>query len=169
MDNFSEYPGGIRKKLAANFDFTENFEINSLKFDFSASFNSKNTKYAISKEIKVYEFETNEHFLFNLSQNISVSSIINEINTIKESIREIVRPHSDHMSSQILLVHVLEDEIPQDLERLARKTKYQKGFAFGFKGWADLGLVVISLKSNRVVTHKKFSKTAAFFKPEQAV
>lgn len=165
----SVYLNKIREKLSENFDFTENYSINSFKFDLFASFNAKNTKFAFLKEIKIYGFETNEYFLFNSEETQSINSLKNEIEAIKSKLVDIARPHSEHMSSQILLVHIFKDEIPEEISKLARQTKYQKGFAFGFKGWADLGLVVLSLKSNRVVTHKKFMKTASFFTPEKTV
>ena len=169
MSIISEYLNVIHKKLSSNFDFSENYSIDTLNFDFLASFNAVNTKFAVLKEIKIYGFETNEYFLLKTGQPQTKESLLNEIDIIKAHIRDIAQPHSEHMSSQILLVHIFEEEIPEEVAKIARRTKYQKGFAFGFKGWADLGLVVISLKSNRVVTHKKFIKTASFFTPEKTV
>ena len=169
MEKIDSYYENIKNKLLTQFNIDSDFSINNKKIDFIASFNEKNTKFALLKEIKIYEFETNEYFLF-ISQKTDDSSLIfNRVNHVKENLKDIARPHEDHMSSQVLLVYVSEDEIDEDLARKAARFKYQKGFAFGFKGWADLGLVVISLKSNRVVTHKKFMKTASFLTPDDAV
>jgi len=119
------------------------------------------------KEVKIYEFENNEHLIVKIDDCFDTETIKNEISAVASGLKEIVKPHSDHMSSQILLVHISEDGIPEELERMASRYKFQKGFAFGFKGWADLALVVVSLKENRVITHKKFMKTASFFLPEK--
>ncbi len=169
MRNIDSYYKNVKNKLSSHFNIDPNFSISGNNFDFLASFNEKNTKFALLKEIKIYEFETNEYFLFISEKTNDLFSPINKLEQIKGCLKEIARPHENHMSSQVLLVYVTEDEIDEDLVKKAARFKYQKGFAFGFKGWADLGLVVISLKSNRVVTHKKFVKTASFLTPDRAV
>jgi hypothetical protein len=45
--------------------------------------------------------------------------------------------------------------IAKKLSVLFRKFKYNKGFAFGFKGWADIRLVLVSLNEGFIATNKK--------------
>jgi len=167
MISVQEYTGSLIEKLSENFDISRDFEISPFIFDYHAQLNIKNSKFAVVKEVKIYEFENNEHLIIKFNSIFDTKDIKNEISSIESNLKEIVKPHSEHMSSQILLVHICESEIPEDLEKLASRYKFQKGFAFGFKGWADLALVVVSLKENRVITHKKFIKTASFFLPEK--
>ena len=53
------------------------------------------------------------------------------------------------MSSTITLVIVTENFINNKdkdvITKIISKFKYNKGFAFGFKGWADIRLVLVSL------------------------
>ncbi len=169
MSTYQDYNIFLSKKISNLFDFEENIEINGIFFNKKCSYHEKNTKYAFSKDIKIFEVETNELLLFNFEKIEYKNSLINETKAIKSALPEIVAPHSDHMSTQILIIHVINDDISPEIETYARRFSYQKGFAFGLKGWADLGLVVISLGTNRVVTHRKFMKTASFLIPEKAV
>ncbi len=165
MDKICDYENFLIEKTSRFFDFQDNFEFNGVFFNKKAEYNEKNSKYAISKEIKIYEIETNEVFLFIFGKIESKKSLINEIEAVKAKIADLAMPNSNHMSTQVLIIHVSEDEIPSDAENYARRFSYQKGFAFGFKGWADLGLAVISLENSRAVTHKKFRKTVSFITP----
>ena len=36
-----------------------------------------------------------------------------------------------------------------------KKFKYHKGFAFGFKGWVDIRLILVTMDDEYIVTNKK--------------
>jgi hypothetical protein len=41
------------------------------------------------------------------------------------------------------------------ITKIISNFKYNKGFAFGFKGWADIRLVLVSLNEGFIATNKK--------------
>ena len=81
------------------------------------------------------------------------------INTLTDSVESIVKPDKDHMSSTITLVIVTDNFIDNKdrdvITKIISNFKYNKGFAFGFKGWADIRLVLVSLNEGFIATNKK--------------
>ena len=67
----------------------------------------------------------------------------------------LVEPNGEHMSSVITGVIVLENKPNMDIIDSVKKFKYHKGFAFGFKGWADIRLILVAMNDKYIVTNKK--------------
>ena len=168
MVNYPDYFDYISKKLEKNFDINRKTSLLNRNYDLSARLNVKNEKFVLVPEIKLYGFSNNEYFYIRSWENPEIESLKEELNDLKRELPTIIERQQDHMSSALLLVLVTDKEIPANIEKLVRKYFYQKGFALGFKGWADLTPVIVSLSEERVIAHKKISKTAAYFKPEGA-
>ncbi len=159
----------------------------SFFYDFFAEMQVRHAKFAVSKKVEIYSFDTKEYVLFaNRSSEpfgeapdapheatvnpttigkLAVESLSHELNHTKQHIPSLVKPNSNQRSSQILLVLAVHEPISAELERFVRKFRYQKGFCFGLKGWADLYPILVSLPENRVISHKNIQKTAEFFLP----
>ncbi len=97
---------------------------------------------------------------------ITVAEIESELTYYKTQLKDIVNPQEGHRSTQLLLLYVVGGDIPKDVEHTIKRFTSQKSFAFGLKGWVDLGAIVVSLQENRVVSHRRIKKTATFFLPE---
>ena len=68
---------------------------------------------------------------------------------------DIVKPDENHMSSAITGVLVTKHKPSADIIDTIKKFKYHKGFAFGFKGWVDIRLILVTMEDNYIVTNKK--------------
>ena len=59
------------------------------------------------------------------------------------------------MSSTITGVLVLDYKPEDNIIQKIKRFKYHKGFAFGFRGWADIRLILVTMDDNYIVTNKK--------------
>ena len=50
------------------------------------------------------------------------------------------------------------------LSNKVEKLKYQKSFAFGLKGWADIRLILVMLDTGEVITNKKGREVKEVYK-----
>ena len=155
LDNYLER---IEKKLYTNFDLHREFELNGTSFEMYAQYNLRSERYILTKKAKIYGIENNEHTFFKYFESLRESDFNKIVSNIIENIEQIVKPHKEHMSSNVNAIIVVDssiEELDSDLIKLIKNFKYQKGFAFGFKGWADFGVVLYSLKDELAITNKK--------------
>jgi hypothetical protein len=167
MFTFESYLSSLKEKLSSHFNLTSSVSVGEGEYELFGEMNIRNSKYVLSKKAQIYGYENNEFLWLRIGQDDSVAALKEELGVLKGQISGLVKNHKEHMSSLLSLTIVLEGGIARDLERFARRFHYQKGFALGFKGWADLVLVIVSLEENRVITHRNFMKTAVFFQPEK--
>ena len=169
MKQLQLYLNNLNSRLNKNFDIRENYQFKKWRYDLYAEMNVRNEKFLLLQEVKIYGFENNEFFFIRNVCKITREDLKAELDELKSSLRDISAPRKDHMSSSVSLVLITESEIPGEVEKFARRYFHQKSFAFGFKGWADLTVIVVSLPDGRVISNKKMKKTAAFFKPDASV
>ncbi len=162
---FETYKEKIKERYSRIFNIEENYEYGDTNFDIFASLNMRNEKYFASKKITIYAFENDEYCFLKYFKSIDQKSIDNIIDILKRNIKDYVDPHHEHMSttiSGIIVVDRLEDV---NLIKKIERFRYQKGFAFGFKGWADIRLILVDLHDNKVITSKKANKVVRFYQP----
>ncbi|HRC81076.1 MAG TPA: hypothetical protein PLF27_06790 [Sedimentibacter sp.] len=154
-----EYLDIIENKLKSSFDIKRNYTIKNIQFDMFAEYHLRNERYVLVKKAVVYAFENNEYSLIKYCEELDKNYLQEIINTLTDSVESIVKPDKDHMSSTITLVIVTDNFTSNKDKDLITKIisgfKYNKGFAFGFKGWADIRLVLVSLNEDFVATNKK--------------
>ncbi len=162
-----DYQQNLEERLRNHFDLTQNVTLGGLCFPLLGEMRVAHAKYAVSKKVEIYSFETKEYVLYASKVNPTKMDIQEMVQEIKPHIPSVVTPNSNHRSSQLLLVISTNSPISPELERFVRKFHYQKGFLFGFKGWVDLYIVLVSFPENRVVHHKRIKQTAEFFIPKR--
>ena len=154
----SQYMDVLEQKLECSFDVTRNYSINGFQYDLFAEYYLRNESYVLVKKAVVYAFENNEYCLIKYYKNLNKISYKNYIYNLIQSIESVVKPSNEHMSSIITGVIVTDGILNEDLENIieaVNRFKYNKGFAFGFKGWADIRLVLVSLNEGLIATNKK--------------
>lgn len=151
-----DYLDNIENKLKSSFDIARNYELNNYTYDLYARYYLRNEKYMLVKKAKVYAFENNEYCLIKYFKELDEKSLDLFIKSLIEAIDIIVTPSSEHMSSVItgviLTYNILEKE---KAIKIIEKFRYHKGFAFGFKGWADIRLILVSLNEGLIAYNKK--------------
>ncbi len=162
----SDYLEKLQEKLSSRFDITKNYQYRGFSYDLYCEMRVSHAKYALSKKVPIYGFQTKEIFFVRHLSTISLADIEEELTQYKTQLKQIVTPQEDHRSTQLILMYVVDGPIPSDVERVVKGFFCQKSFAFGLKGWVDLGAITVSLQEQRVVSHRRIKKTATFFLPE---
>ncbi len=156
--DFAQYIEMVENKLRSSFDISKNYIINDVQYDLYAEFHLRNEKYVAVKNAVIYAFENNEYCLIKHFKNLNKTDYINLTESMIQSVESIVKPSNEHMSSIITGVMVADNISYDDLEFIVeavRRFKFGKSFALGFKGWADIRLMLVSLDEGLISTNKK--------------
>ncbi len=153
--DYRDYLDNIERKLRNSFDIERDYRINGYIWDLYAKYSLRNERYILSKKMVVYAFENNEHIFIKYFDRIDDLSLKEYTDFLISSIDEIVKPDENHMSSIITGVLVTKYKPSREITETIKKFKYHKGFAFGFKGWADIRLILVTMDDEYIVTSKK--------------
>lgn len=155
----------LSEKLSKNFDIHNNYEFDNLIFDLFAKSSIRNEKYFATKKTIIYAFENNELCFVKYSENFDNENYNEYINKLKNYIKNQIDPDTEHMSTMITGIIVVDKIYNRNLINKIRKFKYHKGFAFGFKGWLDMRLILVELEEEKVFGSKKAKKVEKFYQP----
>jgi len=158
MDNYIEI---LKNKLTRYYDFEENIYKGDIKFDLIATFNQRNARYLLLKELEYYSFETNEYILYK--------KVDNEINftefedLLKNNIKDIITVNENHMSSIVTILLETSSTLNEDEIKKINKFKFYKRFRFGLEGWVNVRFIVINSDLNEGYSNKFGKKELAKF------
>jgi len=162
----ADYLKRLQQSYSSFFDVYKNKSINGEVFNIYAYSNIKCEKYIGTKKFKVWGYESYEHCLVKLYKELVCEKIIDSlVKCLKGSIDILINPHSEHMSSIVTCVVVSCKGSTKAAINKVEKTKITRMFAFGFKGWCDVRLVLVDLKYDRVFSNKKGREVVDFYKP----
>lgn len=153
--NLIEYLENIEKKLQRSFDIQRDYIINDYKYDFFAEYHLRAERYILVKKAVIDAMESNEYCLIKYFDSINQYDLQGFIDSLIEAIDVVVQADEGHMSSIITGVIVLKNKPSSDIIQIIEKFKYHKGFAFGFKGWVDIRLILVTMDEKYIVTNKK--------------
>jgi len=165
---FNQYITNIERKLMRSFDIRRNCIINDVEYDMCAEYHLRNEKYVLVKTAVVYAFENNEYCLMKHFYLLDKYLCREYVEGLVRSVDMIVQPDANHMSSMITGI-IVADEIPdsdcEEIIRYVKLFKFNKQFSFGFKGWADIRLVLVSLKGGVIATNRRAKQVSDVFDP----
>lgn len=164
--NSSDYLQEIEERLKRNFDIEHDAEILNQSFNLFAKSEIHNEKYFGAKSVKIWRAENYEYCFIQTFDSVNEEKIDQFQTFLIDAIDHFVHPHTEHMSSIITGVLVVND-FPPALEKKIKEFKYRKSYAFTFKGWAEVRLMVVNLHSNRVISNNKGKEVQGFYLPEK--
>ena len=153
--DFASYQSLLEERLQRNFDLEKGYIYQDVKLDLLAKYYVRNEKYVFTKKASIYAFENKEYCMVKHFHRIDKEGLHQYTELLKTAVGDFVNTHDEHMSTLITGVIVVDDNPDPEIFDLVKKFKFHKSFAFGFKGWADVALVLVSLKRNEVITNKK--------------
>jgi len=162
--DYKTYLDNVENKLKAYFDTYRNYQINGYEYDIFAKFHMRTERYVLVKKAVIYAMENNEYCLIKHFNNLDENKLKDYTDSLINSIDELVKPDRDHLSSIITGVLVLDNRPSDNIIRKVKKFKYQKGFAFGFRGWADIRLILVTMDDKNIVTNKKGKEVEEVYK-----
>lgn len=163
--DFLQYLDIIEERLSRNFNIQRNVRILEEQIELFAKLEVHNEKYFASKNVKIWRAENYEYCFIQSFDQIDERKIEKFQKLLIDSIDQFVQPHSEHMSSIITGVMVVND-LPETLEKKITRFKFRKVYAFSFKGWVEVRLIVVNLHSNRVISNRKGKEVQNFYLPE---
>ncbi|MCH4889100.1 hypothetical protein EZV73_16005 [Acidaminobacter sp. JC074] len=151
MLGYREY---LKGSLEAYFDIEENYELGREKFDLFATFNQRNAKYMLLKNVEVYAFTSNEYiFHKKIDREITSDDLTWIKDFIRDNLDQIVNKDDEHMSS--VLTFILEGPMPDEkTKKRIEKFKYYKSFSLGLKGWVNTKIMLIDPVQKDGITNK---------------
>lgn len=159
-----EYFDTIEKRLSKNFDIEHDVHILNQHIRLFAKMEVHNEKYFGFKTVKVWRAENYEYCFVQPFDKIDEKKIEEFQQFLIHSIDQFVQPHSEHMSSVVTGVMVVND-FPPALVKKIENFKFRKLYAFSFKGWVDVRLIVVNLHSNRVISNRKGKEVQNYYLP----
>ncbi len=159
------YIDDLAEKLSAYFDIEKDWALGDIRCDLYAKSFIKNEKYFLTKKAKVYSYENHEHCLIKYFDRLGLEDLDIFLDDLKVVTDRLVIPHREHMSSIVTGVMVVAKEPGADVIEGVKGFKYHKSFAFGFKGWVDIRLILVNPPKSDVITNKKGKEVACFYAP----
>ena len=152
---FNEYLDKIQAKLTESFDIERDYDINGYPIDMFAEHHMRTEQYIITRKTVINAIETNEFCFIKYFPSIDEREVENFTEVLKDAINIVIDFEDGHMSTIMTGVIVLDNRPREEIEKMVEKYKYQKGFAFGFKGWVDIRLLLVTMDDKYIVSNKK--------------
>ncbi len=157
------YIDNLAEKLSAYFDVERDWSMGKIDCEIYARSFIKNEKYFLTKKAKVYSYENYEHCLVKYFDRLEMGVLDSFLKGLEYAREELVIPDEEHMSSIITGVIVVANRPEPELIKAIEGYKYHKSFAFGFKGWVDIRLILVHPQSGEITTNKKGKEAAKFY------
>jgi len=161
--DYKEYLNNMERKLKSYFDIERDYDLNGYPLDLYAKHHFRNERYVLSKKFVVYGQENNEYIFIKYFEEVGEISLKEYIDFLVKSIDILVEPDNDHMSSVITGVLLTNHKPKIEVIETIKKFKYHKGFAFGFKGWVDIRLILVTMDGECIVTNKKGKEVSSVY------
>jgi hypothetical protein len=161
---YKAYLDQIEKKLSPYFNIQKDYPYKDMEFDLFAQYFLRNERYMISKKITIYGVENNEYCFIKRFPELDEYKLQQYLNHLEMAVEDFVKPHEEHMSSMITGVILLPKKCNEALIDKIKKFKFHKNFALGFKGWADIRLIIVFLDEGEVISNKKGKEVANIYK-----
>lgn len=159
-----EYLNLLESRYGKYFDIEKNMIYQGIKLDLFAKSFIRNERYIASKKLTVYAYENNEYCFVKQWEALNEDQLHQFVDLLKSAVDDYIIPHEEHMCSIITGVLLLEKEPDRELQRRVKKFKFHKSFSFGFKGWADIRLILVALDRGEVIANKKGKEVLKFYR-----
>lgn len=140
----------IKERLTAYFDFETIPELLKDKAQVFARFTQTDEKYFMTRRMNLYTVNNHQYVAvgeFDHVTDQTLQSVYASMTALIESFGSF----ENTMSTDYTFTLVSRQPIDEaSIQAALKTTKYHKSFSFGWRGWADLGLIVVDLANQRV-------------------
>ena len=142
------------KALKNNYDLKYEEKLMGEVFDIIGEYNIRNSKYVLSKKAEIYSFKNEERIFIKHIKSIEKVYLDKLKNKISNDIEQLVNIDSEHMSTDLNFIFIVDKKIDDNIQRYIKKFKYHKSFLFGLKGWVNVKLYVYDMNSETLYTNR---------------
>ncbi len=149
-----DYRGFLKEGLERYFDISEDYNLGQEKFELFATFNQRDARYMLLKDVEVYAMKSNEYILHKkINRPLEISDIEWLRSFLDDNLDNIIQRDDEHMSSVVTVI--FEGPMPnKNIQKKLSKFKYYKSFAFGLKGWMNTKVMLVDPISKNGITNK---------------
>lgn len=152
----SEYIEELIKRYQLHYNIETNKYISGTHVDIYALSIIEHFRSILNKKFQIDKFQEREIILVKGFDNIiEEKDMIFFTRFLIDSINEIINPSTDIMSHTIDGIMISSQGTSEKAITLLQKFKYSKTFLWGIKGWCDIRLLLIDIKSKSVFCNCK--------------
>lgn len=144
----------------AYFDIRHEERIGGLAFAATAEFHSRSEKYLLTQKAQLWAAENHEYCYFAAMEHLDAALAQRYLAAARADGLARVRPHCEHMYSDICLV-LLADTLSDGAAALIAHSDYHKAFLLTLHGWADFRVAALATASGRIWHNKRGKALAA--------
>ena len=130
------------------YDIERNAEAAGCCYPATATYYLRDENYLISRQHVLSAVEQHEYLYFYLTDHLTANDLQTQIDLSKQAGLSKVRPHKEHMFSNVGLV-ILANTIEPEAQRLIRRTRFRKNYRLTFHGWTEYQLAAMEVSTNR--------------------
>ncbi|ARK29475.1 hypothetical protein [Halalkalibacter krulwichiae] len=154
----------MANRYTTSFNVYRDESIGAIPLNFYAEFQRRDEKYLMTKAIKVWGVETQQYTFVTHQTVVTKETLMHLAKEIDRHIPSFVPKKQEHMSTYFVGVIVTDQSIEKKVEKLVRGMRKIKFLKYGWHGWADRYIAVVSLKDREVYIHKKGEDFISTFK-----
>ena len=130
------------------YDIERNAEAGGCCYPATATYYLRDENYLISRQHVLSAVEQHEYLYFYLTDHLTATELQTHIDLSRQAGLSKVKPHKDHMFSNVGLI-VLANTIEPEAQRLIRRTRFRKNYKLTFHGWTEYQLAAMEVSTNR--------------------
>ena len=130
-----------------SYDIERDVEEEGRLWPATATYYLRDENYLISRQHVLSAVEQHEYLYFYLTDHLSAADLEKQITLSKESGLSKVKPHKDHMFSNVGLV-ILANTIDPEAKKLIKKTRFRKNYRLSLWGWTEYQLAAMEVSAN---------------------
>ena len=113
----------------------------------TATYYLRDENYLISRQHVLSAVEQHEYLYFHVTDHLTAADLQTQVDlSIRAGLRK-VKPHMDHMFSNVGLV-ILANTIDPEAQKLLKKTRFRKNYMLSFHGWTEYQLAAMDASTN---------------------
>ena len=129
------------------YDIERDVEIAGNSYPAAATYFLRDENYLISKQHVLSAVEQHEYLYFYLTDHLTADDLQSQIDLSKRAGLGKVKPHKDHMFSNVGLI-VLANTISPEARKLIQKTRFRKNYKLSFWGWTEYQLAAMEVSTS---------------------
>lgn len=148
------YIDSVRRRLSAYFDFEQVPCVFADAFQHWARFSQTDEKYFMTQKMNLYTVHTHRYVGLGCFDRVEIADIEKAFESLKRHMHERGSSPST-MSTDYTVALISRNAVEARAVRdCLSRMKCHMGFAWGFKGWADAGIVVVDLQERTVYANR---------------
>ncbi len=130
------------------YDIARNVEAEGTVFPAAATYYLRDENYLLSKQHVLSAVEQHEYLYFYLTDHLTAQDLQTQVELSKQAGLKRVKPHKDHMFSNVGLV-ILANTIDPEAQKQIKKTRFRKNYKLTLHGWTEYQLAAMEISTNR--------------------